>query len=563
MRRSRTALAALILALVAVPAAVAGAQTTGARVDRLDLSFPADDGSLTPYTFKLGYGLMTLVYDTLMWRDEDGVPRPWLASSVRVGDRGREVTVTLRRGARWHDGRPVTARDVAFTFGYLRDRPHPRFTPQLGDIESVTQRGRLTAVFRLARPSAGFIDQPLADVPILPEHLWRDVPLDRLAPAGPVVGSGPFRLVEAGIKGYRFRAVDRYFLGRPSVGELRFRVEPEFPKLEDLVRNRRIDALTLPVPPGLVRALGGFGLVSRGGPSYSGTHLLFNTRRPPFDDPDVRRAVSRALDLDRIARNVGNAVPATHGVLHPASRWAPERALHVFDPKGARDVLDRAGVPEVRVLASEFDPARKEAGEQVVLSLERIGLRARLVERTPTQLARSIGQDGGAVNFDAAIWVGPALASWDPEYLRRIFGSDAATSPLNYSGYRSERFDAAAMLAAGERDAGRRRELVADELTILAEDAPVVALVFTNATYIVRPAVYDGWVNVRGGGILDKQSFLADLPQIPAVGPRPVPPPGFADADEPYGPLILIPLAVLAVALIAGVFVLVRQRPRE
>ena len=105
MRRSVArccALAGLALLLVAGPAvATAAAQTT---VDRVRLPFPAYDGTLTPYTFGTGYPLVTLVYDTLLWRDASGIPRPWLARSVKRSDQGRRVTVTLRDDARWHDG---------------------------------------------------------------------------------------------------------------------------------------------------------------------------------------------------------------------------------------------------------------------------------------------------------------------------------------------------------------------------------------------------------------------------------------------------------------------------
>ncbi len=78
------------------------------------MSFPVDDGSLTPYSFELGYQLVTLVYDTVMIRDDRGVPTPWLARSVTMDPAGLEVTIDLREGITFHDGSPLTSRDVAF-----------------------------------------------------------------------------------------------------------------------------------------------------------------------------------------------------------------------------------------------------------------------------------------------------------------------------------------------------------------------------------------------------------------------------------------------------------------
>ena len=143
------------------------------------MPFPAYDGTLTPYTFGIGYPLVTLVYDTLMWRDQAGMPQPWLAESVTRSNGGRRVTVRLRSGVRWHDDRPLTAADVAFTYRYVAANYQPRFTPQLRDVASVRARGRATVVFNLRRPSLGFEDQPLSDVPILPRHLWRDASAPR------------------------------------------------------------------------------------------------------------------------------------------------------------------------------------------------------------------------------------------------------------------------------------------------------------------------------------------------------------------------------------------------
>src|SRR5688572_6012311 len=104
---------ALALALCAATPARAAAPTAST----VRIPFETSDGSLTPYTFRAGYALMTLVYDTLLWRDEQGIPRPWLARSVRMSGDGRRLTLELAKNARWHDGVALTARDVAFTFG--------------------------------------------------------------------------------------------------------------------------------------------------------------------------------------------------------------------------------------------------------------------------------------------------------------------------------------------------------------------------------------------------------------------------------------------------------------
>ncbi|HWC25131.1 MAG TPA: ABC transporter substrate-binding protein, partial [Solirubrobacteraceae bacterium] len=225
MTRAAAARALILLLAVGIVAgspAPAVAAAPQPAVEELRIPFPQYDGGLTPYTFELGYPLVTLVYDTLMLRDTGGTPRPWLARTVQRSADGRRLTVELRDDARWHDARPVTAADVAFTFRYLADRPQPRFTPQLVDLAQVRATGRRTVTFDLRRPSLGFEDQPLADVPILPSHLWRDLPPGRRAPSGLAIGSGPYRLTRASRSGgYVLRANERYFRGPPRVQRLR------------------------------------------------------------------------------------------------------------------------------------------------------------------------------------------------------------------------------------------------------------------------------------------------------------------------------------------------------
>ena len=176
------------------------------------IPFPEEDGTLTPYTFEVGYQLMSLLYDTVMWRDAEGVPRPWLAESVTRSGDGRTVTIRLRDGIRWQDGQPLTASDVGFTFD-VRPTPTP-VHPQLDDIELVEVVDERTVVITLRRPALGFFDQPLSDLPILPRHLGGFAAGPLAHPWAPV-GSGPYELVDRRPgESYVFRANPDYFRGR-------------------------------------------------------------------------------------------------------------------------------------------------------------------------------------------------------------------------------------------------------------------------------------------------------------------------------------------------------------
>ncbi|MDP9441544.1 MAG: ABC transporter substrate-binding protein, partial [Actinomycetota bacterium] len=324
----------------------AAGQAPGAQAALVRLPFPQDDGSLTPYTFELGYSLMTLVYDTLLWRDKDGVPQPWLAKAVETSADGRRVTLRLADGVKWHDGTTLTSADVSFTFQFVAAHPHPRFTAEVSSVERVETPDPTTAVVVLRQPSPGFLDQPLADLPILPQHVWRNLAPGTLAPEGLPVGSGPYRLVEHRPRElYRFEANNEYFRGRPAVGVLEVPVIDSPGETVDALARRKVDVIPVSLPEDLAKRADALSVEVEEGTSYLGTVVMFNLRSPPFDRGEVRQAVSAALDLTRITRAVGNAVPADRGYLHPESPFASQDPLHRHDAAAARAVLGGLAEP--------------------------------------------------------------------------------------------------------------------------------------------------------------------------------------------------------------------------
>ena len=539
--------------------------------DVVRLPFPAFDGSLTPYSFAIGYPLVTLVYDTLLWRDPAGVPRPWLARSVTSSNGGRRLTVRLRNGVRWHDGRPLTAADVAFTFRFVATHYQPRFTPQVADVRRVRATGPLTVRIDLRRRSLGFDDQPLADMPILPRHLWRGLPAGRTAPSGRAIGSGPYRLVSAQRRrGYVLRANPRYFLGAPRVGEIRVPILGDADETYDALRARRVDMVPLSLPRDAAEQLGQtIGIAVRRGVSYNGTMLVLNLRRAPFQRLAARRVVAAAVDPGRVARQVAPAVAADEGFIHPSSRWAAGTTVGRFDAAAAREGRAALGDAPIRVLAPVNDPVRLEAGREVVRALRQSGARATVVTRTRPQLDRALGADGSRPDFDAAIETIPALVSQDPNDLRRMFSSDPRNAPLNASGYRSEAFEAAARRVASAADVPTRRRETLAELRLLARDVPAIPLFFSQGVYAYRAAIFDGWDFVKGTGILDKRSFLA-LADSPSADRQPSAaeaPTDSASGDGTSSGFSLVNLlsltALMIVVLLAVAAVVLRGRERR
>jgi peptide/nickel transport system substrate-binding protein len=554
------------LAVLGAVAVLAGSPSPSrASVARVRIPFPQADGTLTPYTFELGYPLVMLVYDSLMWRDARGVPQPWLARTVRRS--GDTVVVRLRHGVRWQDGVPLTAADVVFTYRYIATHPNPRFTPELADLVDVEQTGPDTVVFRLRSPSLGFEDQPLSDVPIIPQHVWQGLSADRLAPPGLPVGSGPYRLVSYSEKsGYRFIANARYFRGTPAVREIDVPIIHDAQATFDALASGTIDAVPVELTPDDVNQVSrDLGVRVVTGDTYTGTVLMLNTAAPPFNDPSIRHAVAEALNQDAISGALGGiegrqlVISADRGLLDPASAWAPGHALRSYAPDAARVKLAEQGEPPIVVLAPNNDPLRLAAGQEVVRALVAVGARATLDPVTPASLNRDVGVNGYAPNFQAAIWTTPDLASDDPSFLSALFGPPLR-NPLNYSGYSSPAFDSLAAAVEAAPTPTARRRAVDDELALLARDAPAIPLFFTHGAFAYRPGVFDGWVYVKGTGILDKQSFLgggaASAPVREGAGPAGA----VSGQDSGASILLLFGIGIACLLALAGAWRIYARR---
>lgn len=533
----------------------------------LKVPFPQEDGSLTPYTFELAYPLVTLVYDTLLWRDAEGVPQPWLATAVETSADQRRVTIRLAPNVNWHDGVPLSSADVVFTFTFVADRLHTRFSPQLDAVERVDAPDASTVVVTLRHPSPGFSDQPLADLPMLPAHIWRRLPVGQLAPEGLPVGSGPYRLVEhRPNQSYRFEANDGYFRGPPAVRTIEVPIIADFAETLRAIEQGRIDMVPLNLGKDAVARIAGATTRVARGASYVGTTLMFNLRQAPFDRPEARLAVARAIDVVRTARAAGRPLPARRGHLHPESPWAPPEDLAPAGTPPPGGTPPPAAIPApFEVLVADNDPTKLAAAQHIMITLRRAGLEMSVKKVRPAELSKAVGEDGSPPSFTAAIWTTPALASYDPDFLSQIYGSNPRHGLINYSGYRSAAFDALAERVASATDLSQRRAAVREELELLRDEAPAVPLFFAPGIYAFRPQAYDRWVFVKGSGIFDKRSFT-DAPPVPPepAETRPAVPPAAAGVDEPtLSPIGWAAIALVAIGVLVALTALLRGRGRR
>src|SRR5690554_4617215 len=161
----------------------------------LRIGAPQEPDNLNPVnsTSVWGWKWMRMYYDKLVRLSPEIEPIPWMAESIEAVD-DLTVDVVLRAGQLWHDGEPVTASDVKFTYDYYAEQSYAYFNAFLTPIESVEILEDETVRFNLSEPFAPLVTVTFSQIPILPEHIWADIGnAADLTPANtPTVGSGPF-----------------------------------------------------------------------------------------------------------------------------------------------------------------------------------------------------------------------------------------------------------------------------------------------------------------------------------------------------------------------------------
>ncbi len=300
------------------------------------------------------------LYDTLLRSspDEAGAGYAHLASVVELPADGRGVAFEMNPDARWHDGRPVTAADVAWTFGVLRQYGRPFYRAYWADVEEVSTEGEHRAVFRFRSDQNRELAYILGEMPVLPKHWWEGRDFGRPLLEAPL-GSGPYRVerFEAG-RSVTYRRVPSYWAReRPTMrgtanfdvvryeyfrdttvafeafkaGQIDFRTENiakdwatsyDFPAVRrGLVRR---DEIRHELPTGMQ----GFAM---------------NLRRPLFADRRVREALGLVFDFEWMNANLFYGAYA-----RTASYFSNSELASSGLPQGReRDILEahRNGLP--------------------------------------------------------------------------------------------------------------------------------------------------------------------------------------------------------------------------
>lgn len=479
---------------------------------------------LNPLTFSSNpaYQAVHLMFRALAWRDSTlSNYTPNLARSWRF-ESDSTLILELRDDVVWHDGVPVTADDVVFTIERQRDplTASPR-QADVAAVVSVVARDSFTVAVRLSRTGLYTVNA-LLEVVTVPRHLLGDVPPAELrnAPFGrDPVGNGYYRFgTWTPGQSLTLEVNPTKPDGRAAIERIVMRFVPDANAAMTELLGGRGDLLPR-VPPNLKqRADATPNVAVHTAPRVRPAWLAWNTRRPPLDDPRVRRALLMAVDRDALARGLfGDVGEAALSPIPPVLReHTPGVRPIPFDTTGARRLLEQAGYTTVgadgirrrngRPLRLEVEFISTDQTRQDVLIAMQSMLRRVGVDLTPRAYESSTWvqrlRDG---SFDGSFWGwgwGPGVVGSNAEMV--FHSRSIPPGGVNVAAARHDRIDTLIDAALVAGDTAQVRGIWTELEQLMIDDA-VYAPIYMDPELF---GVHTRFRNVRFRGI----EWFEDVP---------------------------------------------------
>ncbi len=535
------------------------------------------------------YNTTDLVYDKLLsWAQEDFSTVPDLATDWEQSDDGLTWTFTIRDDAAWHDGTPLTARDIAATYNWIIGEgagnllSYFPFT-KAGDI---TAPDDTTLVWKTSTPTSAPVYPPY--VYVMPESLlsqyddkadfreWKGFP--------DTVGSGPFNLVEWRRGDFwRLEANPDYYGGAPHIDEFIFRVFQNEDAMIEALKQGEIDFADNVTANLFDSIVDEPNITTNVGNPTSFTQMSFNlctnevdycrsegfNHHPATTDPQFRLAVEHAIDREALVDRVllGYAEPSVTVIPSPKWNHAPPDVV-TYDPDEANRILDEAGyldtdndgireTPdgeplELRFIVRSEAPETVTAGEFIVEWLRDVGI----LLNTEAVNDNKLTDVWYANDYDMYIW------GWgvepDPDFQLSTYATFQC-GVWSDTCYSNPEYDELYKDQQRTTSIEERAQIVDQMQQIIYNDRPELVLWYDNYLQAYRNDLWTGFVKqpTEGGSILFQYGHYSDLNIQPVSGTQ-------AGGDEGGTPAIVWIIAAAAVVVvIAGVLISRRRREEE
>lgn len=455
-----------------------GNQTSAEQALRAAFSQPINDldphgpSSVDESTLLAG----RLIYDTLIRRDGDKL-EPSVATSWEQTDPNTWV-FTLRDDVRFHDGSPLTARDVKASLERVRDAGTAQ-SALWTSVTEVTAEGEHT--LRVVT------DEPLGTMPVNLTLMFV-LPADKMNGDGffrKPIGSGPFKVDSFTPSDVLELSAADYWDGKPKLARATLPYIPETSSQITALRTGELSALW-PVPPDQIQALqGADGVTLKTVPSYAYYFNWFNCGREPFTDPRVRRAMWKGVDIATIVKSLfGEGAEQMTAPIPSTVFGHAAQEPYRYDPDAARKELADAGLAggfrTSLMWFSGTGPLADALAQAMISDWAKIGV---TVEPQNVEKAEWL-QRLNSKDFDMDLQIN-TVTTGDADFtLGRLYDSAA-----DRMGYANPELDTILRQAHSESDQDKRGTLYAQACKIVWDDAVGIFPAALISTYGLRSSV--------------------------------------------------------------------------
>ena len=448
----------------------------------------------------------TLIFNTLVKKDEKFDYSGELASDIKRSDDGTTFTFTLRDGVKFHDGRVLTSADVKYTLDLVFSSNFGKsasFFEGAGDqkrslIKSVEAPDQRTVVVTLIKPWVGLLSN-LVPIAIIPKDSYdsqKEHPL----------GTGPFKFVryDNAQQVCDVEAFPEYWDGPSKLQQVRVRVISDMNALQAELQSGRVDIAPMPTSlssDAVKRLEQDPNLQVRVFPGSNVALLTINTTSPPLDNVKVRQAMAHAVDRQDLIQKLLLGYGKIANSIIPEESWAyTPGQTYSYDPAAARRLLSESGVritqPVVFKLSGSSVAGRQYAGV-IQNQLKEVGIPVEIQTPEANTLLDELRR--GSFQFAYSTWVG---GNQDPIFYKDLFATSEIPSQTrtsrNRSRYSNPELDKLLEEAVNTFDRQRGRELYTRIQEIVSRDVPVIPLWYLSNIVIARKNVGNIQVNASG-----------------------------------------------------------------
>lgn len=507
-----------------------GGSSSGEAKDTIVYSMnTAPEGIFNPLISNVNIDkyVTSVVYASLMTVNDKGEQEPYLATESKVSDDMKKITYTLSDKAVWHDGKKVTANDVAYTFKAMAD---PNYTGgyygdvqavkgaeayhngEAEDIEGIKVIDDKTIEIEFEKVYAPGVTN-LGNVEIIPEHIWSKVDPGEWTKQTELlnnpVGCGPYKLTEYKTGSHvKFEAATDFFGGEVKTPNLVFKAinadttQAEFKggnvdiaNVESL-RQADIDALTSE------------GLKTVSYDNYMFTYMGFNLRKESLKDVKVRQAIMYAIDrqsiLDNIVEGRGSVVNAP---LLPSSWAYPEESeleQYKYDVEKAKSLLKEAGWEdkdgdgivenangeklELTIDCQNDHEVRQKTATAIQESLKAAGIAVEI-----DTMEYSALMDKAVANHDFDLYMMGNTLSLDPDpkpmWASTAISNEPGVIGYNIVAYNNPETDKLIEEGNATLDQNERKSIYGEFAKILNRDVPEAYLFCQNVERVYNPGL--------------------------------------------------------------------------